>query len=53
VFRNRELSAGSLNLLPVFAVMFGLILVLVQLLQAVLGYSAAGVGGACYRWQWC
>lgn len=40
VFRNRALSTGSLNLLLVFAVMFGLFLVLVQFLQAVLGYSA-------------
>ena len=40
VFRDRGLSTGSLNLLLVFAVMFGLFLVLVQFLQAVLGYSA-------------
>ncbi len=42
VFKNRALSTGSLNLLLVFAVMFGLFLVLVQYLQAVLGYSALG-----------
>jgi EmrB/QacA subfamily drug resistance transporter len=40
VFSNRALASGSLNLLIVFAVMFGLFLVLVQFLQAVLGYSA-------------
>ena len=34
------LAAGSLTLLIVFAVMFGIFLVLVQFLQAVLGYSA-------------
>ena len=42
VFRSRALSTGSVNLLLVFAVMFGLFLVLVQYLQAVLGYSALG-----------
>jgi EmrB/QacA subfamily drug resistance transporter len=40
LFRNRSLSSGSLNLMIVFAVMFGLFLVLVQFLQAVLGFSA-------------
>ncbi|HAP76478.1 MAG TPA: MFS transporter [Acidimicrobiaceae bacterium] len=40
LFRNRALASGSTNLLIVFAVMFGLFLVLVQFLQAVLGYSA-------------
>ena len=40
MFRNRPLAAGSVNLLIVFAVMFGLFLVLVQFLQAVLGFSA-------------
>ncbi len=40
VFRNRTLTAGSLNLLVVFAVMGGLFLVLIQFLQAALGYSA-------------
>jgi EmrB/QacA subfamily drug resistance transporter len=40
LFRNRALASGSLNLMLVFAVMFGLFLVLIQFLQAVLGYSA-------------
>ena len=40
LFADRALAAGSLSLLIVFAVMFGLFLVLVQFLQAVLGYSA-------------
>ena len=40
LFRNRGLAAGSLTLLIVFAVMFGIFLVLVQFMQAVLGYSA-------------
>jgi EmrB/QacA subfamily drug resistance transporter len=40
LFRDRGLAAGSVSLLIVFAVMFGLFLVLVQYLQAVLGYSA-------------
>jgi len=40
VFRNRNLATGSTVLLVVFAVMFGLFLVLVQFLQAVVGYSA-------------
>ncbi|MCB1001809.1 MAG: MFS transporter [Acidimicrobiales bacterium] len=40
LFGNRALASGSLNLFIVFAVMFGLFLVLVQFLQAVLGYSA-------------
>jgi EmrB/QacA subfamily drug resistance transporter len=40
VFRNRTLTVGSLSLLLVFALMMGLFLVLVQFLQAVLGYSA-------------
>lgn len=40
VFRNRSLSVGALNLMITFAVMFGLFLVLVQYLQAVLEYSA-------------
>lgn len=40
VFRNRTLSSGSINLLMVFAIMSGLFLVLVQFLQAALGYSA-------------
>jgi EmrB/QacA subfamily drug resistance transporter len=40
VFKLRGLAAGSVNLFVVFAVMFSLFLVLVQYLQAVLGYSA-------------
>jgi EmrB/QacA subfamily drug resistance transporter len=40
IFRIRGLAAGSVNLFVVFAVMFSLFLVLVQYLQAVLGYSA-------------
>lgn len=40
VFALRGLAAGSINLFVVFAVMFSLFLVLVQYLQAVLGYSA-------------
>ena len=40
LFRDRGLAAGSVTLLVVFAVMFGLFLVLIQFLQAVLGYSA-------------
>jgi EmrB/QacA subfamily drug resistance transporter len=42
VFRDRHLATGSTVLLVVFAVMFGLFLVLVQFLQAVAGYSAVG-----------
>ena len=40
VFALRGLAAGSVNLFVVFAVMFSLFLVLVQYLQAVLGFSA-------------
>lgn len=40
VFRDRTLAAGSASLLVTFAVMGALFLVLVQFLQAVLGYSA-------------
>jgi EmrB/QacA subfamily drug resistance transporter len=40
IFAVRGLAAGSVNLFIVFAVMFGLFLMLVQYLQAVLGYSA-------------
>jgi EmrB/QacA subfamily drug resistance transporter len=40
IFGIRGLAAGSVNLFVVFAVMFSLFLVLVQYLQAVLGYSA-------------
>lgn len=39
-FRNRGLAAGSLTLLIVFAVMFGIFLVLFPFFQAVLGWSA-------------
>ncbi len=42
VFRNRILSAGALSLTIMFALIFGLFLVMVQFLQAVLGYSALG-----------
>jgi EmrB/QacA subfamily drug resistance transporter len=40
VFRRRPLAAGSMSLLLVFAVMMAVFLVLVQFLQAVLGFSA-------------
>jgi EmrB/QacA subfamily drug resistance transporter len=40
LFANRWLSAGSLTLLTLFGVMFGLFLVLIQFLQAVVGWSA-------------
>jgi predicted MFS family arabinose efflux permease len=40
LFSHRGLAAGSLTLLIVFAVMFGIFLVLPQFTQAVLGYSA-------------
>ena len=40
LFRHRGLAAGSVTLLVVFAVMFGVFLVLPQFTQAVLGYSA-------------
>jgi EmrB/QacA subfamily drug resistance transporter len=40
LFANRGLASGSLTLLILFAVMFGIFLVLTQFLQAVLGYSA-------------
>lgn len=40
LFADRGLASGSLTLLILFAVMFGIFLVLVQFLQAVLGYSA-------------
>lgn len=46
VFRNRSLAAGSFGLMMNFAILMGLFLVLVQFLQAVLGYTAvrAAVG---------
>jgi EmrB/QacA subfamily drug resistance transporter len=40
VFRRRPLAVGSLSLLLAFAVMMAVFLVLVQFLQAVLGFSA-------------
>lgn len=40
LFRIRRLATGSLNLLVVFGVIFSLFLILVQYLQAVLGYTA-------------
>jgi EmrB/QacA subfamily drug resistance transporter len=40
LFANRGLATGSVTLLVLFAVMFGLFLVLIQFFQAVLGYSA-------------
>ena len=40
LFADRALAAGSLTLLIVFAVMFGIFLVLTQFFQAVLGWSA-------------
>lgn len=40
LFRNRALATGTLNLFIVFGLMFALFLVLIQLLQAVFGYSA-------------
>ena len=48
LFRNRGLTTGSVNLFVVFALMFALFLVLVQFLQAVLGYTRAArrVGAA-------
>lgn len=39
-FRNRGLAAGSVTLLILFAVMFGIFLVLFPYFQAVLGWSA-------------
>ena len=46
LFANRGLAAGSLTLLIVFAVMFGIFLVLTQFMQAVLGYSALAAAGS-------
>jgi Na+/melibiose symporter-like transporter len=42
ILRHRGLAAGSITMMALFAVMFGLFLVLIQYLQAVLGYSALG-----------
>ncbi len=46
LFANRGLAAGSLTLLLVFAVMFGIFLVLTQFMQAVLGFSALAAAGS-------
>lgn len=46
VFRRRPLTAGSVSLLLVFAVIMSVFLVLVQFLQAVLGYSALRASAA-------
>jgi EmrB/QacA subfamily drug resistance transporter len=40
LFAHRGLASGSVTLLILFAVMFGIFLVLTQFLQAVLGFSA-------------
>ena len=40
VFKNRSLASASVVLMVLFAMMMGLFLVIVQYLQAVLGYSA-------------
>jgi EmrB/QacA subfamily drug resistance transporter len=40
LFRHRGLATGSVNLFVIFGLMFALFLVVVQLLQAVFGYSA-------------
>jgi len=40
VFRNRSLATSSVVLMVLFAMMMGLFLIIVQFLQAVLGYSA-------------
>ncbi|MEM9039701.1 MAG: MFS transporter [Actinomycetota bacterium] len=40
IFSNRRLAAASTSLTLVFALMFGVFLVVLQYLQAVLGYSA-------------
>lgn len=40
VFKNRSLATSSVVLMVLFAMMMGLFLVIVQFLQAVLGYSA-------------
>ncbi|HQV57623.1 MAG TPA: DHA2 family efflux MFS transporter permease subunit [Ilumatobacteraceae bacterium] len=42
VFRNRLVSAGSITLVVLFAVMMGIFLTLVQFLQSVAGFSALG-----------
>ncbi len=40
IFTNRSLAAGSLGLLVMFALIFGVFLAVIQFLQAVLGLSA-------------
>ena len=40
VFRNRTLAVGTVSLLVMFTILMGLFLVVVQFLQAVLGWSA-------------
>jgi len=40
VFKNRNLSAGALSLTVMFALIIGMFLVMIQFLQAVLGFSA-------------
>ncbi|MEM7142545.1 MAG: MFS transporter [Actinomycetota bacterium] len=40
IFRDRKLAAGSFSLLMLFALIFGVFLVVIQYLQAVLGFSA-------------
>lgn len=42
LFRNRTLAGGSVGLLGIFGLMGALFLVLIQFMQAVLGYSAVG-----------
>ncbi len=42
VFRDRRLSAGAVSLTVMFALLFGMFLVMVQFLQAVVGFSALG-----------
>ena len=46
LFAHRGLAAGALTLLIVFAVMFGVFLVLPQFTQAVLGYTALASAAA-------
>ena len=48
-FRDRGLAAGSVTLLIVFAVMFGVFLVLFPYFQAVLGWSALRRRRRCCR----
>src|SRR5690606_31888084 len=46
LFSNRTLATGSLILLVVFAVMFGIFLTLTLFMQTVLGYSALASAAA-------